>query len=139
MRRVLTRDGWLFLSAVVLLGLTRVALLLLPFNFILRRLNGAPRSDSRTDRKVALDRVRWGVQRATRIVPGAGHCLTNALVVQYLLAREGWHSQLRIGVAKHHAGMLKAHAWVELDDEIVFGVTDSSADAFARMPNLDRI
>jgi hypothetical protein len=58
-------------------------------------------------------RIGWAVRAAALRVPQAT-CLTRALAVQLLLAREGYASTLRIGVARQEQGEFAAHAWVEI-------------------------
>jgi hypothetical protein len=53
-------------------------------------------------------------------------CLTQALVLQYLLLQRGDDSStLRIGVAKDDDGNLTAHAWVEWKGRVLIGGTAS--------------
>ena len=62
---------------------------------------------------------------ASRRVPKAT-CLTQAIALRTLLARDGKESELRIGVAKAEDGRLEAHAWLESDGRIVIGGRESS-------------
>ena len=71
--------------------------------------------------------VAWAVRRASSVVPGAT-CLTQALAAHLLLARRGYASRLRIGVARESDEKLRAHAWLESDGIIVLG--GSSVEAF---------
>ncbi|RWE49142.1 MAG: lasso peptide biosynthesis B2 protein [Mesorhizobium sp.] len=71
----------------------------------------------------------WGVAAAARFVPGAT-CLTQALSGQYLLARKGNASNIRIGIERGTGEQLKAHAWLVSDNQIVLG---GSIDGFAHL------
>ncbi|TGR19325.1 lasso peptide biosynthesis B2 protein [Mesorhizobium sp. M8A.F.Ca.ET.202.01.1.1] len=73
--------------------------------------------------------VAWGVAAAARFVPGAT-CLTQALSGQYLLARKGNASNIRIGIERGTGEQLKAHAWLVSDNHIVLG---GSIDGFAHL------
>ncbi|TIN97096.1 lasso peptide biosynthesis B2 protein [Mesorhizobium opportunistum] len=73
--------------------------------------------------------VAWGVAAAARFVPRAT-CLTQALSGQYILARQGNASNIRIGVERGTGEQLKAHAWLISDNHIVLG---GSVDGFAHM------
>lgn len=73
--------------------------------------------------------VAWGVAAAARFVPGAT-CLTQALSGQYLLARKGNASNIRIGIERGTGEQLKAHAWLVSDNQIVLG---GSIDGFAHL------
>lgn len=64
----------------------------------------------------------WAARTAGRWVLPDGPCLTQALVLQYLLLRRGEAStRLHIGVAKGSEGDLQAHAWVEKDGRVLVG------------------
>lgn len=76
-----------------------------------------------------LRRVAWGVAAAARFVPRAT-CLTQALSGQYLLARQGNASNIRIGIERDTGAQLKAHAWLISDNHIVLG---GSLDGFAHL------
>jgi len=67
-----------------------------------------------------LRRIAWGVAAAARLVPGAS-CLTQALAGQYLLARQGNASSIRIGIQRDTGARLKAHAWLVCGDRVVLG------------------
>lgn len=67
-----------------------------------------------------LRRIAWGVAAAARFVPRAS-CLTQALAGQYLLARGGKTSKIRIGIERGTGMQLKAHAWLVSGDYVVLG------------------
>ena len=79
------------------------------------------------------------MRRASRIIPGAAHCLTTALVARLMLARSGSPSELRIGVAKDQHGRLTAHAWLEAKGQPIFGVSESELEHYHLLPHLDRV
>jgi hypothetical protein len=75
-----------------------------------------------TDRGVgteAMERIRWAIGVALRIMPGAT-CLCQALALQRLLARSGHLSDLRIGVKKCDDDF-RAHAWLVNEGRILIG------------------
>ncbi len=73
--------------------------------------------------------VAWGVAAAARFVPRAS-CLTQALSGQYILARQGNASNIRIGIERGTGEQLKAHAWLVSDNHVVLG---GSIDGFAHL------
>ncbi|WP_244748313.1 lasso peptide biosynthesis B2 protein [Mesorhizobium sp. 131-3-5] len=73
--------------------------------------------------------VAWGVAAAARFVPRAT-CLTQALSGQYILARQGNASNIRIGIERGTGEQLKAHAWLVSDNHVVLG---GSVDGFAHL------
>jgi hypothetical protein len=80
-----------------------------------------------------LRRTAWGVAAAARFVPRAT-CLTQALSGQYILARHGNASTIRIGIERGTGEQLKAHAWLVSDNHIVLG---GSIDGFAHLVDHD--
>jgi hypothetical protein len=64
------------------------------------------------------------IERLARMVPGAS-CLTQALALQWLLARAGHGCELLVGVRRDEAGRFAAHAWVVCNDRIVLGAAST--------------
>lgn len=89
--------------------------------------------DRHTDRLSPRVLVQWAVPAAAKRVPGA-NCLPRALAGSWMLAQAGLPSELRIGVAPED-GTLLAHAWLEVDGEVLIGGT-RSPDRFAVLPDL---
>jgi Transglutaminase-like superfamily len=116
----------LLFQALVVVGLIRIGLWMLPFRTVMRGLSvltrrDVPESLEGTTAEQDLDnRVGWRVKTVSRWIPGAT-CLTQALATQMLLSRRGQESDLRIGVAKGEGGKLEAHAWVELNGKVIIG------------------
>jgi hypothetical protein len=68
-----------------------------------------------------MARLVWAVSTAGRFVPGASHCLTQALVGHVLLTRRDYASTVCFGVVpKSEAGFM-AHAWIEHNGGVVIG------------------
>lgn len=63
--------------------------------------------------------------RAVRAVArrslGNKPCLPQALALKWLLGRAGKTTNLQIGVSKNTSKEIEAHAWLELDGEIIIG------------------
>ncbi len=119
----------LLINTAALLALVRLGLLLLPFAVVRRLLANIARPAKRMPdlRPSVTDRVPWAIGVASRYVPGAT-CLTQALAGQTLLARYGQAGQLRIGVARAAGGRLQAHAWIEIQGQIVVGQIEGFDD-----------
>ena len=64
--------------------------------------------------------IGWAVGSASRFVPGST-CLVQALAAHDLCRRFGYHPRLRLGARLDAAGQLEAHAWLELEDDVVVG------------------
>jgi hypothetical protein len=140
MRRLLSADGIVLAESAVLLLLVRLALVVFPFRTVLNFVNRAAASSAVRKRVPRpTERVVWAVVKASGYIPGAGHCLTQALVAKTLLGNQGRAVDVRIGVAKDEGGQLIAHAWLEADGKPIFGVTDSQLDRYSRLPQFDGV
>jgi hypothetical protein len=128
--RVLSLSGseMVFLARCLLVvAAVRLGLTLLSYNHVRRMVT---RLDAQQPAGIGdLRRVAWGVAAAARLVPYAS-CLTQALSGQYLLARQGNASKIRIGIERDTGTQLKAHAWLMSGDHIVLG---GSIDRFAHL------
>lgn len=115
-------ERYLVLRALVAVAAVRLALWVFPFpwlrKFVERSLRGTSRSE--TAERLSVDRITWSVEAASRLVPRAT-CLTQALAAHVLLARGGYASRVRVGVARAEEGEFKAHAWLEHGNEVVIG------------------
>jgi hypothetical protein len=98
------------------LALTRAALTVLPWRAASRLLATPTRGRSSTPH----DRLTRAVHGASRFVPHTT-CLVKALALQTLLARRGRIGILHLGVKTTRAAGFEAHAWLEVDGEIIIG------------------
>src|SRR5687767_6256524 len=114
------RDWRLLFEALLIVPAIRIALWLLPFRFVLAMVER--RRSPRTP-NVAMERVLRAVHAVARRVPHAT-CLTRALAAMVMLARHGYPSTLRLGVAKEE-DRIAAHAWLESDGVTIFGNADA--------------
>lgn len=80
-------------------------------------------------------RTAWAVTRAAKWVPGAT-CLTQAFACQWLLARQGYASTIRIGVAEGGARAFRAHAWLVSGGRTVIGDAGRDLSGFAVLAEL---
>ena len=112
----------LYCEAFCYVVLVRLALTFVPFRWVLawskRRERETPRRSvtGSKDSEAMFARVVLGISRR---VPAAS-CLTQALALQYLLARRGLHSELRIGVRKEGRDF-RAHAWLVTGEKVSIG------------------
>lgn len=111
-------DRALLLRAIVLLGIARVALWLLPLRVARRLLTWGARPVAAG--RVAPERITWAIGVGHRFIP-RGDCLPQALAAERLLLRNGHQASLRIGVAKKGQDRIIAHAWVESGGRIIVG------------------
>lgn len=121
--RLSAADRRLLIEATLLLGMVAPGLRLLPFETVRRLMARAAQTLARSQKSDddAAKRAVWAVMAASRYVPRAGVCLTQALAAQTMLARRGHPALLRIGVVKDEERRLQAHAWLESGGEVVIG------------------
>jgi hypothetical protein len=118
----------LFAQAFVLLPVVALALRWLglgPLQRIIVRLSrtqqGVPRDQSASIRTNV-----WAVAAAARHAPLDSNRLERSLLLWWLLRRRGVAAVVRIGVRKD-AGLLQAHAWIEVDGQVVADRIDVGA------------
>jgi len=112
-------DRLRLLQAALVVAAVRLALWVLPFRWVCARVDARKAVLPRTGAAPA-GRWAWAVRVASRRIPGAS-CLTQALALQWLLARAGQSARIHIGVAKQGARGFEAHAWLESGGEILIG------------------
>jgi hypothetical protein len=122
LRALRAADRRLLLEASSLLAVVRVGLWLLPFATVRRVARALGRSGPRATAAGGPDeaRVVWAIGVAGRAVPRST-CLVRALAGQALLARHGWPSELRLGVARGPDGAFRGHAWLEREGRVLMG------------------
>ena len=99
------------------LAMMRVALSLAGYRWIRARM---PHSGPSPDGHYYARQLARRIERLAGFVPGAS-CLTQALALQWLLARGGHGSDLHIGVRRAGDGRFAAHAWVSCNGRVVLG------------------
>jgi hypothetical protein len=108
-------DKGLFLEALTLLALARMAVLLLPFRWVARVL-GKQEAESPQQEDAANDlrvrRIGVMVRETARNVPWTSKCLDQALAARIMLARRGIATTVYFGVNHDEQGRLAAHAWL---------------------------
>ncbi|HVJ67195.1 MAG TPA: lasso peptide biosynthesis B2 protein [Caulifigura sp.] len=117
----------LVLRAGVLLAIVGWALRLRGFRKTVATFRCSPlKSQSNSDDESAqleIRHVSQAVKAAARNGIREPNCLRSSLVLNYLLRRRGYDSQLRIGV-RREGHKFEAHAWVELHDRVVNDTQD---------------
>jgi hypothetical protein len=116
------------LRAAIVVMTVRLALLVLPFRRV-HAFMAVQRLESQRPGRAPARQWAWAVGVVARRIPGAS-CLTQALALQWLLAREGQAAIIHLGVAKQAAAGFEAHAWLESGGEILIG-GDESLDRYS--------
>jgi hypothetical protein len=127
-RRLAWADWWTLLEATLWLALARLAIVLLRFPVLSRRL-GTPRRESTFDdderQRPVLRRIRWAIGAVSRRAPWRCKCLEQAIAAKMMLRRRGMASTLYLGVAREPSGVaLQAHAWLRCGSRYVTGGED---------------
>lgn len=86
--------------------------------FISRSLRPAPEAATHSRSRRYAENCAYWIEVAAQHHVIRARCLHRALALNYCLRRVGIPSSLRIGVRKEGAA-LRAHAWVELDGQLV--------------------
>lgn len=127
------RDKALLWQAAVLLAGFRLTLTLLPFAATRRILCRASRPARPSDEPLPAERIAWGVKTASRVVPGASHCLTQALAAQFLLLRNGYPAEVHFGVPRKQTSTFVAHAWTEVNGVVVIGGDNAMEQRYVKL------
>lgn len=77
----------------------------------------------------------WAVERMAPLVPHAS-CLTQALTLRYLAAREGQECTIRIGVRQQQGKPFDAHAWVIAGGTVMIGGQEERIEDFTPIVDL---
>lgn len=104
----------LLLAVVVVLGLVRFALLVIPFRVLASQL-GQRRLESQQDNSSQYQyalRVSWAVTVVSQETPWESKCLVQAITAKLLLRRYHLSNTLYLGVAKGSDKKMIAHAWL---------------------------
>ena len=96
----------------------RLALWVIPYRTLQRIADRVPARRIASDEEAS--QIAHDITAVSRYVLEAT-CLTQALVAQVLLQRDGFSPKMKIGVAHGENGQLKAHAWIEMDGRIFIG------------------
>lgn len=109
------------LQVGVLLIVTRVALLVLPYKMVKGWFERWGSRPGRARGEEYKELLTWAGSGLGRYVLDDKPCLTQALVIQAMMRRAGHSAELRIGVLKDKDDKLTAHAWLESGGRIILG------------------
>lgn len=125
-RRRSRAERVLLLKAFVLLGIARLAVLVLPFKWLAvslgRHMNESSKQICASDLRQAR-MVGQAIRSAANYTPWKSVCLPQAVAAQWMLTRRHIAGTLYLGVAKDEAKpeKLSAHAWLRCGDIILTG------------------
>lgn len=117
-------DKAFYLEATFWLGISRLAILIVPFRWIAPFLGVHMASVDENDENGSSETV-ISVSRAILTMndhlPWESKCLAQAISSKMMLRRRQIPSTLYLGVAKKEDGDLNAHAWLRTGDTIILG------------------
>ncbi len=123
-RRLSRANRWLTLEALIWLGLSRLAVLTLPFRWIAPYMGQtqavSPVDDASVDEE-QVKRVARAIRWTSRHTPWDSNCLAQALTAKRMLHRRRINCTLYLGLAKDQDDQLEAHAWLRSGAFILTG------------------
>lgn len=111
----------------------RIALVFFKYRQIAQRIT--VRAPSKIVDKQAAYVAAWSVKQVSRVIPFAS-CLTQALSVQYLLAKLGFSSVIRVGMRLDTTDAIHAHAWVLFEDLVLIGENGRDLSQYSVLTDL---
>lgn len=120
------KERWLLLEAFLLLGIARLALLILPFKWLAVTLGRHMEETGVEIYPAAIGCARMigqAVCAAANYTPWKSVCLPQAVVAKWMLKRRRIAGTLYLGVARDEAKplVLTAHAWLRCGNLILTG------------------
>jgi hypothetical protein len=124
----LARQDWQLLAETTFwLLLSRLAVLTLPFRWVMRTSGEqhavSPATVSPEQAAVA-ERVAWAIEAVRWATPWDSNCLARSLAGKRLLRRRGVESTLYLGVRKKDPKSLVAHAWLRCGERYITGAPE---------------
>jgi len=114
----------LYVEAAFWLGISRLALRVMPFKRIAPMLGthmaGSAENDVHGDRETELSIAR-AILTMSRYLPWECKCLVQAISGKMMLRRRKISSTLYLGVAKKEDGDVNAHAWLRVGTTVIIG------------------
>ncbi len=115
----------LLILATVLLGMTRLVVLTIPFRWIAGYLGDpkteTPQHELTQDEKRKISTIAWSVKTASHYTIWNSNCLAQALTAKILFYQQGIASTLYLGVTNNQSDQWAAHAWLRCGNEIPIG------------------
>ena len=114
----------LYMEAAFWLGVSRLAILMLPFRWIAPLLGTHMASSDENDaaaKHQAVRSVSSAIRTMSRRLPWECKCLAQAISGKMMLRTRRIPSTLYLGVAKEENSDLSAHAWLRAGNRIILG------------------
>lgn len=125
------------LRALAVLVAVRIALGVFPFARVRKSVERSSLRRRQAEPRHSRQDVIEAVQAAARDVAGVD-CLSQALALRVLLAREGYPAEVHVSIARLASGALRAHAWVQSGPVTApCGAADLSGRADGSVPDFE--
>ncbi len=123
--RPLTRQDWfLLVETTAWLFISRLAVLLLPFRWVMRtagQQNAQSEEGIPAEKNEVVEKVTWAIDAVRWATPWDSNCLARSLAGKRLLRKRGLASTLYLGVSKSDPNTLIAHAWLRCGEYFITG------------------
>ncbi|GIM27394.1 hypothetical protein CPJCM30710_00600 [Clostridium polyendosporum] len=117
-------EKFLFFEAFILTGISRMAILYIPFKRV-KRYMGSYNVESPFEVENSVyettKKVKCAVLRASKYTPWESKCLVQALTVQRMLKKRKISSTIYLGVNKDKGDKMQAHAWCRVGELTITG------------------
>ena len=118
------QNQWLFIEALFLTGVVRLAILVFPFRWLAPILGSQMQESPLQEDAVKLEyakQIGYIVEAISRYTPWKSKCLVQAAVSKLMLRHRGIANTLYLGVSKDAREGLVAHAWLRCGPVIISG------------------
>ncbi|MTK63718.1 MAG: lasso peptide biosynthesis B2 protein [Methanobacterium sp.] len=123
----------LVLKSLLITILIRISLHIISFSRINNYITSISKSGKNNGEK--LEDILWAVEVASDLIPRST-CLTTAIVGYFMLSKYDYSSNLKVGVIREDK--FEAHAWLEMDNNIVLGKLDTEYVPLIELDNLNQ-
>jgi len=120
------REKVWFFVLYILSGIARLAVLILPFRWVMRFL-GAQHENIQLSVIVSKQQLEWALRIgkitniATKYTPWKSKCLIQAMVAKVILNHYKIPYVIHVGMLRNEEGELKSHAWLNVKQRVIVG------------------
>lgn len=91
--------------------------------------------DPQVERRVTVARITHAVARIAKLIPDAS-CLTQTISCQAILSWKGIPSTISMGLKKDDEGAVRAHAWLNWNEQVVLEGNEGTVLDFNKILDL---
>jgi hypothetical protein len=133
------RNKRLLIESLLILTVIRISLRLLPYKIISKLITRLDRMiyTNQHTADTLPDDICWAIIRTGQKIYGKDTCLPLALAGQLQLVLHGFPACTRIGVKINSGGGLIAHAWVELNGNVMIGGSELDIHQYTLLSDIE--